>query len=160
VPVDPLELEGNQTHSPAQSTDYVLLAENSEGTDTATVPITVNATPQPVTIDSFTADPAEIKVGESSELSWSVSNPRTLDINGTAVPPAGVMEVSPIETTDYVLTASGQTGPVVAHMATVTVTGIDDLLSDRGGCMCSASHSPGWLAVGIFVLFALRRRRT
>ena len=160
VPVDPLELEGSQTHSPAQSTDYVLLAENSEGTATATVPVTVNATAQPVSIDSFTAEPAEIKVGEDSTLSWSVSNPRTLDINGTAVPPVGSMEVSPAETTDYNLTATGQTGPFVMHKVTVTVKPIDDLLPDRGGCMCGRGQAPGWLAVGIFLLFVLRRRKT
>jgi MYXO-CTERM domain-containing protein len=159
VAVDPLELEGSQTHSPTQSTDYVMVAENTEGTATATVPITVNATAQAVVIDSFSVDPAEIEVGESSELTWSASNAQTLDINGQAVPPSGTMEVSPTETTEYVLTARGHQGPV-AQSVEVTVKGIDDLLDDRGGCMCSTSNSPAWLALAALLLLVVRRRRT
>jgi len=157
--VDPLELEGSQTHSPAQSTDYVLLAENTEGTATATVPVTVNTTAQAVVIDSFTAEPEEIEVGEGSELSWSVSNPSTLDIDGQAVPPVGVMLVEPAETTEYVLTANGHQGPA-SQTVKVTVKDIGDLLPDRGGCMCGGGYAPGLLAAGIFLLLALRRRKT
>jgi hypothetical protein len=159
VPVDPPVPEGSQTHSPAQSTDYVLLAENSEGTATATVPVTVNATPQPVTIDSFAADPADIEVGESAVLSWTVSNPETLDINGEPVPPAGTMEVGPAGTTEYVLTARGHQGPV-SETVKLTVKGIHDTLADRGGCMCGSGRASGWLVMGIFALLMLRRRRT
>jgi hypothetical protein len=165
VPVDPLALEGSQAYSPAQTADYLLLAENSEGSDTATVTVSVNATLQPVTIDSFAADPAEIEVGESSELSWSVSNPETLDIDGAAVPPAGVMEVSPTETTEYVLTARGHQGPV-SQTIEVTVEDIQDVLPDRGGCICdigyhpgSSSGQPAELVLGILLMLALRLRR-
>lgn len=168
VPVEPLVLEGSQTYSPDQSTDYVLLAGNSEGTATSTIPVTVNAMPRPVTIDSFAVDPAEIEVGGSAELSWSVSNPETLDINGEAVPPAGTMEVGPTETADYVLTARGHQGPV-SETVKVTVKGIGDLLPDRGGCICdalyrpggspgAASLSPAWLALGALLILAFRRR--
>jgi MYXO-CTERM domain-containing protein len=157
--VDPLELQGSQTHSPTQSTDYVLLAENTEGSASATVPVTVNATAQPVAIDSFIAEPEEIEVGESAELAWSVSNPRTLDINGQAVPPSGVLAVEPTETTEYILTANGHQGPV-SQTVTVTVEDIDDQLDDRGGCMCGTSNSPTWLALGALLLLVLRRRRT
>jgi MYXO-CTERM domain-containing protein len=157
--VDPLALEGSQTHSPTQSTDYVLLAENSEGTATATVPVTVNQTAQAVVIDSFNADPAEIEVGESAELSWSVSNPSTLDINGQAVPPSGVMAVEPTETTEYLLTANGHQGPVTQTVE-VTVKGIGDQIPDRGGCMCGASGSPAWVTLVALLLLVLRRRRT
>jgi hypothetical protein len=179
VPVDPPAVEGSRTYSPAQTAEYLLLAENAEGTDTAAVTVTVNATPQAVTIDSFAADPVEIEVGESTTLSWTTRNPETLDINGYAIPPAGDMEVSPTETTEYVLTARGHQGPA-AKTVWVTVLGIGDLLPDRGGCMCaalhrtkrhgtlrrpgsspdSASHLPGELVLGVLLLAVLRRRRT
>ncbi len=159
VPVAPLVLEGSQTFSPAQSIDYLLLAENSEGAASATAPVTVNQTPQAVVIESFTTRGEKIEEGDSTTLSWQVSNPTTLDINGQAVPPDGSMEVSPNETTDYLLTARGHQGPV-SQSVKVTVVSRREGLPDRGGCICGSGHAPKWLAVGILMLGLLRRRRS
>jgi len=61
---------------------------------------------------SFTANPSEISYGESSTLSWSVSNATSAEIDqgiGT-VPLSGSKEVNPKETTSYTLTATNSDG--------------------------------------------------
>ena len=64
------------------------------------------------TIEYFTATPESINPGESSTLSWSVTNATTITIDqgiGT-VSAKGTKEVSPSETTKYVLTAKNNDG--------------------------------------------------
>jgi hypothetical protein len=73
--------------------------------------------PSAPTIDTFTATPSVITVGESSTLAWTARNATTLTLNGSAVSTNSSI-VSPTVTTTYTLVAmgSGQTS------ATVTVT--------------------------------------
>ena len=69
---------------------------------------------------NFSASPSTINQGESSTLSWSVSDADTVTITpiGT-VALSGSTSVSPGVTTDYILTATNSAGSVTA---TVTVT--------------------------------------
>jgi hypothetical protein len=64
------------------------------------------------TIDQFSASPDNISSGETTKLSWSVSNATTISIdNGVGnVALNGERSVTPLTTTVYTLTASGPGG--------------------------------------------------
>lgn len=76
----------------------------------------------PPTISAFTASPTSIHRGESSTLSWTVSNATSCAINqgvGAVSATTGTKSVSPTETTTYTLTATNADG---SKTATCTVT--------------------------------------
>ncbi len=152
--------DGAMTLSPDTTTTYELVASSSkvDDVDTKQVEVKVNQQPQPVGIDSFMVEPGSIVTGDSAVLSWSVSNPYQLDINGNQVEPTGSMEVSPVATTQYVLTATGFDGPVSQSM-TLEVTELKQGLDDRGGCFCGGGSSFSWFALGVFVFWIIRRRK-
>ncbi len=79
-----------------------------------------DTTVQPSTpiINSFTAAPANITAGQSTTLSWNVSNATSLTLdNGIgAVTGLNSKIVSPNANTTYVLTASNATGSVTAQV--------------------------------------------
>ncbi|HUU00989.1 MAG TPA: hypothetical protein VM425_06075 [Myxococcota bacterium] len=158
----PVEVDGGSLVTPTSSTTYRLLAESNlvEQSDSANVEIVVNPEARAVTIDTFTLSPDTIVTGDSAILEWSVSDPYQLDINGQPVAPTGSIEVSPVATTDYVLTVGGHEGPV-SRTLTLTVTELKQGLDDRGGCFCGFTTSPGGLAaLGLLLLWFSRRRRT
>jgi len=64
------------------------------------------------TIEYFTATPGSIILGDSSTLSWSVTNATTISINQGigVVSAAGTIDVSPGATTIYALTADNSDG--------------------------------------------------
>ena len=89
----------------------------------------------------------------------------TLDVDGEAVAPIGELDVSPLETADYVLTARGHQGPITTKV-TLTVSPINPLLPDRGGCNCDAlwvGSEPWGLAIfgalSAFFFVRMRSRR-
>jgi len=78
-------------------------------------------TPTSPTISSFSANPTSITEGDSSTLSWTVTDATTVSINqgiGT-VDPSGSISVSPTSTTTFILTATSSAGTTTA---TVTIT--------------------------------------
>ena len=110
------------TVAPTNTTVYTLTATNSYGSTTANVTVTVNGTSGSApTITSFTASPSSIQSGQSSTLSWSVSNATTLSIAGIGTVTGTSRSVSPTTTTTYTLTATNTTGSTTAT-ATVTVS--------------------------------------
>jgi peptidoglycan-associated lipoprotein len=72
-------------------------------------------------INSFTAEPSTIEKGQSSTLSWSISNATDMSIdNGIgAVQSRGQRQVFPTSSTTYTLTANGPGG---SDTRTVTVS--------------------------------------
>ncbi len=82
----------------------------------------VASPPPPPTISSFTASPSSITSGQSSQLSWSVSNAASLSISGIGTVTGASTTVSPTQTTTYTLTATNSSGSTTAQ-TTVTVTG-------------------------------------
>lgn len=120
---------GARTVSPVGSTVYTLIATNDAGSVPAAVQITVSAPiPIPVpamdlpNISYFSASPTSILNGNSSTLSWSVSNASSVVISGIgAVGTSGSYVVSPTTTTAYTLTATNPAGWSYATTA-VTVT--------------------------------------
>ncbi|MFA5860034.1 MAG: fibronectin type III domain-containing protein, partial [Elusimicrobiota bacterium] len=78
--------------------------------------------PSPV-ISFFTASPTSITSGQSSTLTWSVSNATSLSVNqGVGTVTGSSRSVSPTVTTTYTLTATGAGGTATAQV-TVTVGG-------------------------------------
>ncbi len=76
-------------------------------------------------INSFLANPTTITVGESSTLSWSVTDATTVTIdNGIgSVALTGTTAVNPTTTTTYTLTSTNAAGSVTAT-TTVTVSSV------------------------------------
>jgi len=77
----------------------------------------------PARILDFKAEPASIKPGESTTLTWAVENPRSTSIDPTIgrAAPRGVLKITPKATTTYTLTVTG-TGTSATHTATVSLT--------------------------------------
>jgi len=104
-------LTGSRVVSPGVSTTYTLAAANAAGSvTTATAQVIVSAVPPPdlPLINYFTANPPGISAGETSTLSWNVSNATAVTISPGvgAVATAGSISVAPTVTTIYALTAT------------------------------------------------------
>lgn len=113
---------GSQVVTPVATTTYTLTATNKAGITTATVTVTMTKGSIPV-ITGFTATPEAIEEGETVKLEWYVTGADTVTIDkgiGT-VPLLGFKEVSPVEDTTYILTATNSAGSTTASV-TVTVT--------------------------------------
>jgi YHYH protein len=110
--------------SPTITTTYVLTAQNSAGTVTQPVTVTVTpATPGLPVISSFTATPSSINAGSSSNLAWTVTGSGvTLSLDqGIGVVTGTSKTVTPASTLIYVLSAQNA-GGTVTKAVTVTVT--------------------------------------
>jgi len=112
---------GTEEVSPETTTTYTLTAKNSAGQKTASCEVEVTEVVlNPPTIEYFTATPESIKLGEFSELSWSVIDATTLimekstEPGSLVVPLVGTQLVSPIETITYTLTATNDDGETTA----------------------------------------------
>ncbi|HEY4479069.1 MAG TPA: polysaccharide deacetylase family protein [Candidatus Paceibacterota bacterium] len=114
--------QGSTVVSPTQTKNYTITASNDAGTVTRSATITVTPAPVLPVINSFGALPTVITAGESSTLSWSVSNADTIAINNGVGPvvPSGTANVSPSSSVTYTLTATNGVGSVTAS-ASVTV---------------------------------------
>ncbi len=74
---------------------------------------------------TLTASPTNISSGQSSTLSWTVTNATSAQINngvGSVSVPNGSIKVSPTQTSTYTITATGAGGTATAQ-TTVTVIG-------------------------------------
>jgi len=164
----PVTADGTLAVQPAATTAYTLVAQSSQVTDsdTRTVTIVVNPSPLPVSIDLFAATPARIIKGMSATLNWQVSNAATLSLDGASVAPAGSLEVTPLATTTYVLSANGQIDTATAQVTLIVDEPKSGLLPDRGGFVCSlgafrTSAACGWLALlGLAGVAIWRRHRS
>jgi len=100
---------------PGVTTVYTLTATNSAGSVTASATVTVIPLGGPI-IKIFSASPSTINQGESSTLTWSVSDADKVTINPWVGPitSSGSTTVSPVVTTIYTLTATNSAGSVTA----------------------------------------------
>ena len=96
--------------------NYSLTVEGEAGTtdDTDSFTIVVSSTPPPdeVTIDSFSALPSTIDIGDPVTVTWQTSNATSVTLNGVTVSDDGSGTFNPEADTNYVLRASGPGGPV------------------------------------------------
>jgi len=116
-----VQTNGTLTVSPTATTTYRLTAmgeDNQSDTKLVTVVVIEPGLPR---IANFVATPQEILPGEFSSLSWETEGADTISISGLGdVDAVGTSDVSPTETTTYVLTATNSVGSVTAQ-AIVTV---------------------------------------
>ncbi len=115
--------EGSQAELVTSTTTYQLTAINIYGTVTAQATVKVNASTGLPVISSFYTSPATVPSGQSTVLSWTVTNAITVSIDqgiGT-VSASGSRTITPAATTTYTITATNGQGLVTAP-ATVTVT--------------------------------------
>jgi len=101
--------------SPTQTTTYTLTASNSGGSVTARALVTVVAVAAPPVINTFAASPAVLTAGQSTTLSWNVTGANTVTINGANVPEVSAMQITPPQTTSYVLSATNNAGTATAQ---------------------------------------------
>jgi hypothetical protein len=163
--------DGAEQVMPSAGREYALVAGSSvvAESDRRTLAITVNETPQAVAIERFAADPPRIERGRSATLSWQIRNATTIDLDGERAAPVETREVSPLETTTYVLGARGHAGPVEARITVVVEAQKSGLLPDRGGFRCGVAGAPSAGGAGsrqaalagsvLLGLLALRARR-
>jgi hypothetical protein len=116
-------LTGRRAVMPSATTVYILTATNASGVSaTATAQVIVSGAPSSPTpaalpvVNSFTASPSSIIVGELAALSWNVSNATSVTIDhgvGTFASSGNAL-VSPAATTTYILTATNAAGSATA----------------------------------------------
>ena len=127
-----VNMSGSIAIFPVTTTDYTLTARNEYDTVTATLSVTVLtksiSTGLPV-IHSFLANPQDINEGDTSSLSWSISDAYSFMISPNVFRQLGPImitentpidaTVSPSVTTSYTLTAINDIGSVDQ---TITIT--------------------------------------
>jgi serine/threonine-protein kinase len=116
---------GTSRVQPDSSTSYTLTATGPGGATTASANINVTIPPPlaPV-IAQFTAEPASIQRGQTSELRWQAAGPLTsvsISQGVGAVRNTGTRRVQPDSSTTYTLTATGPGGATTAS-ASINVT--------------------------------------
>jgi hypothetical protein len=108
------------------STTYVfqlVVTDSLGGKGTARVMVTT-ASGNKLQIQFFIANPPTIQAGQSSTLSWSVTNSTSVTLNGVSVQAVGSSSVAPTATTTYTLTATNAgTNTTVTATQTVVVNG-------------------------------------
>jgi peptidoglycan/xylan/chitin deacetylase (PgdA/CDA1 family) len=117
-----LGLVSGATSTPPTATTTPPTATSTPPTATTTPPVVVKPT-----INSFTANPANITAGQSATLSWSVASATKLVIDQGVGTVSGTSKVvTPSATTTYTLSAVNSAGTttksVVVNVAPVVVT--------------------------------------
>ena len=112
---------GKTDVQPSLTTTYILKATGYGGTVSASVTVNVNEKTSPAVINSFSVSEDEILEGDSTTLTWDVSDAISVTINGSEVEAKGSLEVEPSETTTYVLEAIGTDKLPVTKSVTVKV---------------------------------------
>ncbi len=104
---------GSSTVSPAETTTYVLSAQNATGSVTAQTVVSVTA---PVKILDFKASPTgAAQPGTPITLSWQTQGAQQVVITGIGtVEPSGEMQVTPAASVSYTLIAYGPVNNVSA----------------------------------------------
>jgi len=130
-----LDTTGNLEVWPLATTTYVINAYGNDGTmKSKSVTINVKGTslspspsPSNPSINSFSASSTNIELGATVTLSWDVKNATKVDLVGVekdleeVLPLKGSLEVWPMATTVYTLTAYGQNNTTVNKSITVNV---------------------------------------
>ncbi|HLH43251.1 MAG TPA: OmpA family protein [Bryobacteraceae bacterium] len=117
-------VSGSQQVSPSSTTTYSITATNAQGSVTATATVSVNSIPAP-SITGFTASPNPSPTpGGKVNLTCSATNATSLNISGALFNGGNAtFVVTPVTTTTYTCTATGQNGQTVSQSLTVTVNG-------------------------------------
>lgn len=123
---DTLPLCGSLEAWPMDTTSYVLIATGCGGTVSSSVTVNVDKTGD-AAVEYFTASSTKVVIGSTVVLSWKTSNVTNVEITGLEkteedqLPLTGSVEVWPMETTTYILQATGKNGEVVSKALTVNI---------------------------------------
>jgi hypothetical protein len=114
------------TAAAGQSYGFRLTVRNTDGLQSSASTTVSTVQPTQVQIVSFSASPAAIQPGQSTTLSWTITNATGASISpnvGSVDPHTGSVSVSPAQTTTYTLTANGPAGPVTQNLTVLIGTG-------------------------------------
>lgn len=116
-------VSGSVSASPITTTGYSLNCSGLGGTTTASATVTV--TGAPAVTASLTANPTQIAVGDSSNLSWSSTNATSCTGTGFATGGAtsGTQFISPTNTTGYSVSCTGPGGQATGNASVTVQTG-------------------------------------
>ncbi len=115
---------GSFTVMPTADTTYTLKATGSDVTNEATVTVTIIPPP---TVDTFTADPNPVALGDLVNLTWTTTGATSIvitnNVNSTVYSgqASGTVGVYPTVATTYTLTATGP-GGTATDTEDVTIT--------------------------------------
>ncbi len=101
---------------------FMLTVRNTDNQQASARTVVTTVAAKQSTILLFIANPTNINVGQSSQLTWQVQNANTVTISpnvGSVNKTNGTVSVSPTTTTTYTLTATNGSG---SQTATATVT--------------------------------------
>ena len=123
--IGPVNVSGSMTVSPTETTNYTITATGPGGTATGIATVTVT---HPAPTVSISATPHSIQHGQTTTLTWSSENATFCVIQPEVgeVGLNGSVELSPTQTTSYMITATGLGGTAIAT-AMVTVTSVIDI---------------------------------
>ncbi len=117
---DDLAPTGTRNIAPSETTTYTLVAFN-EVDESVSASVTVTVKDSPVIVE-FLANPPEISPGESSTLSWIITNATMVSLTNVGeVQLEGSITVQPANTTVYTLSAYNAAGEPATASVTVTV---------------------------------------
>jgi hypothetical protein len=125
--------------------NYTLVASNSHGSVSATIPIHL------LDIAQFAASPAEVVAGQPVTLSWKISGALSAALEGAAVDPLqGSVRVNPSTDTAYKLTAhsSGATATATALVRIGTPPVITSFAAKPNPVPRGTSTVLSWQATG------------
>ena len=102
-------------------------------------------------INSFSAVPSTITAGESSTLSWSVTDASSVTIdNGVgSVALTGTTAVNPTTTTTYILTATNTAGSVTATTTVTVSSAVTEVTLDQATMTLTAGGATGTLVATV-----------
>lgn len=126
TPEDKLPPVGELEVWPEESTTYVIIATNANGSASKSVSVNVNNEVK-ASIESFNSTATEVVEENSVILSWTTKNAKRIEIIGLekipeeGLPLNGNIEVWPTSTTTYILRAIGEKGDLVSQSITVNV---------------------------------------
>lgn len=122
-----VQINGEITVSPLETSNYTISATGPGGTVSETVQVTVEAQKGPSVTVTLDASPISIQTGSSTTLSWESTKAirANIDNNIGEVPVDGTLNVSPAETTTYTITAFDRKGNTATTTVLVKVSPIE-----------------------------------
>jgi hypothetical protein len=150
---------GTRPVTPAVTTTYLLTTSNSAGSVTSLVTVFVSGSPGgfglPI-INTFDANPNVVAPGQSTVLSWNISNSSQVTIQSSggsfaAVEPVGSITATPVASSVYTITASNGNG-VASRSISVAVGGgggvshtvnLSPVAGETGAVYSDGTVSPG-----------------
>ena len=114
--------EGSTAVTPAESTTYMVRAVKGDAANVSTIRILAGAAPE---IASFSSSDGLISSGSPVDLTWSVAGADSLSLDPDGIDVTGrtTINLTPVETTNYVLRATNGFGTSTAMVSVEVIDG-------------------------------------